>query len=99
MDSDAPDGDDDRSHIESIASDEHVIHAIHRAVAEVVDEYPADVVSDAIDPFGPLYDVVEAGALDQLVTESGGEIRVNFRYAGCEITVFGDSHVIVRRRA
>ena len=45
----------------------------------------------------PLYDVVDPDALDELISGSAADLRVEFRYEGCHVRV--DTERVVMREA
>lgn len=64
---------------------------IIRAVAAATDRAATELP--------PLYDRVNADALDELMANGrAGDVRVSFTYAGVEVTVTGDGDVFVSGR-
>ncbi|PCR89247.1 HalOD1 output domain-containing protein [Natrinema ejinorense] len=64
--------------------------SIVRTVAAVTGMEPADM--------RPLYDVVDAEAVDRLFTRTRGRARperLSFRFEDCDVTVHGDGRVVV----
>jgi hypothetical protein len=53
-----------------------------RTVFSVVDATGRDQ-----DELRPLYEVIDPDALDTLVRDSAGSVRLTFRYEGCEIRI------------
>lgn len=70
------------------AQDEPIGQTIAKAVADAVGIDPVD-----LDP--PLYDVIDAEALDGLFGDRVTEGRVEFTMADCEVTVRADNLVTV----
>ncbi|MFB1064117.1 HalOD1 output domain-containing protein [Natrinema sp. H-ect4] len=58
------------------------------AVATVFDESPIELTP-------PLYEAVDPEALDSLVDSGPTELRIRFRYRGCNVSVDGNGRVEV----
>lgn len=56
---------------------------------EGVTKTVAAVVGESVRELPALYDVLDPDCLERLVESAGGDVRVSFTYAGCDVVVDG----------
>jgi hypothetical protein len=85
-----PSGPTHGEHVRRRADPDDVSTTVVLAVADVLDEQPAELSP-------PLHELIDPGALDRLFADGGEDLRAEFTLYGCRVTVEADCYVDVRR--